>query len=94
MLLSLKIGGRITKTALIHEPPGSGKTCMTTAVVEEIESEYGVPTVTADCWTVLNARVCCNDPRIARLSAGKILPPTVTPSRVAVDETAVKINGE
>lgn len=49
-LLSPTLGGGITETALIYGPPGSGKTCTTTAVLEEIETEHSVPTAMVDCW--------------------------------------------
>ncbi|WP_175417078.1 Cdc6/Cdc18 family protein [Natrinema pallidum] len=49
LLSPTKVGG-ITETALLYGPPGSGKTCTTTAVLEEIENEHGVPTVAVNCW--------------------------------------------
>ncbi|WP_247005145.1 Cdc6/Cdc18 family protein [Halosolutus gelatinilyticus] len=51
-LLSPYIAGGISKAALVHGPPGTGKTCTTTAVLNEVDAEFdGVTTVTADCWT-------------------------------------------
>ncbi|APX98565.1 Cdc6/Cdc18 family protein [Natronorubrum daqingense] len=51
-LLSPDVAGGIVEVALVHGPPGVGKTCTVEAVIHEVDAEFdAIQTVMADCWT-------------------------------------------